>query len=290
MSGVNNSLTTNQNNSKNSRGNAIAVREAQEVQAQMIIAQQFPRNEEALVRRINNACMSVDLAKKAIYSYPRGGVAVEGPSIRLAEAIAQNYGNLDFGIIEVENREGESVVKAYCTDLETNTRSVKVFSVPHARYSRAKGLTKLTDPRDIYEMVANNGARRLRSCILAVIPGHITENAINVCKDTLVNKYDKVVFLAALNKLVGYGATQGMIEKRFGKNVQSFTPQDAVKIMTIVNSIEAGMSGVVDWFEKDDQKKIDVKNTIAKKQKPKKQEPVGEEDIKNLFNKGNKGA
>jgi len=289
MTDVNNSLVVN--NSNNSRGNAMAVREAQEVQAQMIIAQQFPRNEEVVVRRINNACMSVDLAKKAIYSYPSGGIAVEGPSIRLAEAIAQNYGNLDFGIIEIENREGESVVKAYCTDLETNTRSVKVFSVPHVRYSRAKGLTKLTDPRDIYEQVANSGARRLRSCILAVIPGHITENAVNVCKETLVSKYDKTVFLAALNKLVEYGATQKMIEKRFGKNVQSFTPQDAVKVMTIANSIESGMSGIIDWFEKEEQKKVEVKNTLkTDKTIIKKEEPVDEEDITKLFGKGTKGA
>ena len=277
--------------SRSEAGNAMAIREAQEVQAQMIIAQQFPRNEEVVVRRINNACMSVDLAKKAIYSYPRGGVSVEGPSIRLAEAIAQNYGNLDFGIIEVENREGESVVKAYCTDLETNTRSVKIFSVPHVRYSRAGGLKKLTDPRDTYEVVANNGARRLRSCILAVIPGHITENAVNVCKDTLVSIYDKTVFLAALDKIVEYGATQKMIETRFGKNVKSFTPQDAVKIMTISNSIESGMSGIVDWFEKEElAKPANVDNNITKKEESKKQEPIDKEDINNLFNKGNKGA
>lgn len=274
------------NNANNSRGNAMAVRESQEVQAQMIIAQQFPRDTETVVRRINNACMSVDLAKKAIYSYPRGGISVEGPSIRLAEAIAQNYGNLDFGIVEVENRDGESVVKAYCTDLETNTRSVKVFSVPHARYSKAKGLTKLTDPRDIYEMVANSGARRLRSCILAVIPGHITENAVNVCKDTLISKYDKPVFIEALNKLVEYGATQKMIEGRFGKNVKSFTPQDAVKVMTIANSIESGMSGITDWFESEEKKQAEVLNKLVSTEKPKTQEPVVEEDITKLFGQG----
>jgi hypothetical protein len=51
-----------------------------------------------------------------------------------------------------------------------NTRQVKVFKVPHTRYSRDKGNTRLTDERDIYEMIANQGARRLRACILGVIP------------------------------------------------------------------------------------------------------------------------
>ncbi|PWW19485.1 hypothetical protein DFO73_12055 [Cytobacillus oceanisediminis] len=63
---------------------------------------------------------------------------------------------------------------AYAWDLETNVRQEKVFTVKHSR--KAKGsITKLDDPRDIYELVANNGARRLRSYILGIIPGDIVE-------------------------------------------------------------------------------------------------------------------
>ncbi|BBP90994.1 hypothetical protein BsIDN1_46120 [Bacillus safensis] len=42
---------------------------------------------------------------------------------------------------------------AYAWDLETNTRQTKIFTVKHER--KAKGaITKLNDPRDIYELVA----------------------------------------------------------------------------------------------------------------------------------------
>jgi hypothetical protein len=41
--------------------------------------------------------------------------------------------------------------------LETNTRREVTFQVPHIRYTK-KGGYRLEDPRDIYEMVANQGA------------------------------------------------------------------------------------------------------------------------------------
>ena len=141
-------------------------RAAQEVQAAMVVAKKFPRDTIAAERRILDACKRPALARAAAYEYQRGGGTITGPSIRLAEVAAQAYGNLDFGIIELEQRNGESSVMAYAWDLETNTRSTKVFTVKHERRvgrgDENAVIKRLSDPRDIYEMVANNGARRLR--------------------------------------------------------------------------------------------------------------------------------
>ena len=158
-------------------------REASEIQAMVFMAKQFPRNQIQAADRILNACTRQTLADSAVYSYPRGGQNVEGPSIRLAEVLAQNWGNLDFGIRELSQENGVSTVEAYAWDLETNVRQAKVFQVAHKRM--AKGGTKtLTDPRDIYEMVANQGSRRLRACILSIIPGDIVEAALAQCSVT----------------------------------------------------------------------------------------------------------
>ena len=97
-------------------------RQAQEVQAAMVVAKRFPRDEVTSHNRILNACKRKSLAERAVYEYPRGGENVTGPSIRLAEVMAQNWGNLDFGITELEQKNGSSTVMAYCWDLETNTR------------------------------------------------------------------------------------------------------------------------------------------------------------------------
>jgi len=106
-------------------------RAVQEVQASMIIAKNFPRDTYEVYTRIMKACERPSLASVAQYAYPRGGQMVTGPSIRLAEVLAQNYGNLQFGIRELSQANGESEVEAFAWDLETNTRQIKVFKVQH---------------------------------------------------------------------------------------------------------------------------------------------------------------
>jgi hypothetical protein len=61
-----------------------------------------------------------------------------------------------------EQRDGESAVLAYAWDLQTNTRQAKTFTVAHVRDTK-QGRKDLTDARDVYEVVANSAARRLRA-------------------------------------------------------------------------------------------------------------------------------
>src|SRR5690625_269737 len=198
---------------------ASSSREMEEVKGQIFMARQFPRNVFQSEQRILDACKRPSLAGTAIYSYPRGGARVEGPSIRLAEVLAQNWGNLAFGIKELEQRPGESVAMAYAWDLETNVRQEKVFTVPNSRKARGK-IRKIDDPRDIYELVANNGARRLRACILGIIPGDIVEKAIEKCNRTLTGNNNEplkerisIAFDAVKDK---YKVTQKQIEALMG--------------------------------------------------------------------------
>ena len=100
-------------------------REASEIQAMVFMAKQFPRNQIQAADRILNACTRQTLADSAVYSYPRGGQNIEGPSIRLAEVLAQNWGNLDFGIRELSQENGVSTVEAYAWDLETTDRPAR---------------------------------------------------------------------------------------------------------------------------------------------------------------------
>ena len=114
----------------------VTSRQTQEVQGQIIMAKRFPRDYVASCNRIMQACQRKGLAD-------------------------QTRGNMSFGIVELEQKAGESQVMAYAWDLETNTRQEKIFSVPHVRGTK-KGNVALKDPRDIYEMVANQGARGFR--------------------------------------------------------------------------------------------------------------------------------
>ncbi len=221
-----------------------------ETQAAMVVAKRFPRDQIAAMDSILNACTRQSLAESALYSYAKGGSSVTGPSIRLAEAIAQSWGNMQFGIRELEQRNGESTVEAFAWDIETNTRQVKVFQVPHVRHSK-KGITKLTDPRDVYELVANQGARRLRACILGVIPGDVIDAAVNQCEKTLVTKVEITPDLikSMLEKFAEFGVNKEMIEKRIQRHMDAITPALVVNLRKIFNSMKDGMSSPAEWFE-----------------------------------------
>lgn len=248
----------NQQSNTGVTAQATSSREMEEVKGQIFMARQFPRNVFQSEQRILDACKRPSLAETAIYSYPRGGARVEGPSIRLAEVLAQNWGNIAFGVKELEQKDGESVAMAYAWDLETNVRQERVFTVKHSRFARGK-LNKLTDPRDIYEMVANNGSRRVRACILSIIPGDIVEKAVEECNKTISGANESPLKDRLNRALKGfmenYRVTQEQIEERFGYSIDAFTERDLLDLVKIFNSLKDGMSKVEDWFSKETKKK-----------------------------------
>jgi hypothetical protein len=221
-----------------------------EVQAAMMIARTNPRDPIAAVDRILNACARPTLANSALYSYARGGQDITGPSIRLAEAMAQQWGNIKTSVRELDHNNGASTVQAIAWDLETGYQCDKVFHVPHERHTK-QGVKKLTDPRDIYELVANQGARRLRACILAVIPGDVTEAAVAQCSLTMHAKADTSP--EGVGKMVSafeaFGVTKAQIEKRIQRRLDAIQPAQIVSLKKIYASLRDSMSAPADWFD-----------------------------------------
>lgn len=231
---------------------AMSSRYVQEVQGMIVMAKKFPRDQFQAYNRIMEACKRKSLAEVAQYEFPRGGEKVTGPSIRLAEVLAQNWGNISTGIIELEQNYGESKVMAFAWDLETNYREERIFSVKHER--KAKGvIKKLDDPRDIYELVANLGARRKRSCILAVIPKDIVEAAEAQCEETLKKSNAGKPLVDRIRDMFAkfqadFGVTKDMIEEFIGCRAEAFTERDVMKLARVYNSLRDGMAKREDFF------------------------------------------
>jgi len=225
-------------------------RQMQEVQAAMVAAKRFPRDEMAAINRIKATCQRPTLAAQAVYRYPRGGQSVSGPSIRLAEALAQNWGNIDTGIVELENTRGTSTMMAYAWDLETNTRVTKIFTVEHKRDTK-QGSKALTDGRDIYEATANFGARRQRACILSIVPGDVVDMAVEECKATVASADQRPVD-EILNELIkafkDIKVTKEQLEKYFDKQLTVMTKEDLVDLRAVYKAIKDGQSKAEDYF------------------------------------------
>jgi len=76
------------------------------------VAKQFPRDENLAYSKIMQACSRLSFANTALYSYPKGGQQVSGPSIRMAEMLVRAWTNVETGLKELSQRDGESEMMA----------------------------------------------------------------------------------------------------------------------------------------------------------------------------------
>lgn len=268
-------------NAEHVSAGAVAIeseRAIAEAQAKLVIAKRFPRDQFTAMQRIIEACSREGLAQEAFYNYSRGGSSVSGPSIRMAETLAAAWGNLDYGINELSRRDGESEMQAYCWDLETNTFSQQKFTVAHIRDTKGGGKA-LTEQRDIYEIGANMGARRLRARILAVIPKDVIDTAIETCKATLAGKNQRggKTFDARLKDMVkafnNLGVNVAMLETRLGHKIAETTVDEFADMTGVFNSLRSGDAKVGDFFGSAAPKVAapasdDALDTASKKQAP----------------------
>ena len=220
-----------------------------ETQAAMAVAQARPRDEYRAYTQIMKACDRQSLAATSMYAYKRGGSMVEGPSIRLAEVIARHWGNITYGLRELSRVEGESEIEAFAWDLESNTRVTRQFVLRHTRDKKGGGVA-LTEERDIYELAANMGQRRVRACLLELIPGDIVEEAVDRCKKTLVKGDEPLA--DRIRKMVlafgSLGVTKVMIEEYLTHKVEAIVPAQMVKLTQIYSSITSGVATQEEFF------------------------------------------
>jgi hypothetical protein len=241
----------NARNNNNNGLNTVARAEAEqralaEVKGRMAIAKQFPRNEFQACQSIIESCKRFKLASECLYSYPRGGQMITGPSIRLAEVLAQRWGNIEFGQHVLSETADESVVCAYAWDLETNVRKVITFVVQHKIMTRngIKDLSK--DPRDLYEHVANLGARRMRACILQIIPRDVQDTAVEQVEATLAKGEEGKTRNQQLQEIaaafIPFGVKVEDLERLFERPLDRFNDTDVVKLRGVYKVIRDDIS------------------------------------------------
>lgn len=246
-------------------GNALAAnaeaRVIAEVKAQVLMSRQFPRNPAVSMTNILRECARPTLADAAVYVFPRGKESVTGPSIRLAEVMARNWGNCTYGLEVLERKKGSdgvgySVVRAYAWDLETNTYIARQFELKHWRQTKSGGYG-LKEDRDIYELEANMGSRRMRACILQMIPGDVTAAAVNECRRVassglnamMADPKQRAVLVAKMQNIFGkLGASTADIEEYLGCKVTDWNADHMLKLKELKNSIEDGAVSIGEIF------------------------------------------
>ena len=225
---------------------AIA-REVARVFVQTQAALSKPRNYNNIINIVSTECHRKALAEQAIYRYTRGGNDIVGPSIRLAEALARAYGNITFGYEVVSQTKTSTTIRAYALDLETNMQAERTFSVEHVRDNGVS----VTPPRDIYEHTSNSASRRVRACILELIPGDIVDYAMDECTATLAET-EQINAKKIKNLIEAYkkfGVSQEMLEAFIQRKIEAIEPDQMVKLRQIYGSLVDGIAEVSDFFK-----------------------------------------
>ncbi len=223
-----------------------------EVQAAIVVAQQVPRDINAAIAEMRQSCQQPFLAERAFFRFPRGGQTVSGASVHLARELARCWGNIQYGLVEMRRDDefGQSEMQAFAWDVEKNSRNSSTFIVPHMRDQRG-GPKRLEDLRDIYENNANNGARRVREAIFAILPPWFVEEAKQICTKTLADGGGKPLpqrVADAIRAFEGIGVTQDRIETKLGRPSGKWTEHDVAQLLVAFQSIQRGEVTADDEF------------------------------------------
>ncbi|MFE5368118.1 hypothetical protein [Streptomyces mirabilis] len=226
-------------------GQSTAVEQSRavaEVQAAIYVARQFPRDVGRSRSAMQAACGTMALADKAFYEFPRAGGKVTGSTIHLAKTLAQSWGNIQYGVSEMRRDDSyrQSEMQAWAWDVEANTRHVLTFIVPHAKFANKK-VVQLEDLRDIYENNANNGARRLREAIFAVIPDFFIDEAEDLCRETLHKGDGRPIeqrIEGAVGVFKGLGISEERLEQKLGRKKAQWTGADIAQLLITHKSID----------------------------------------------------
>ena len=301
---VNNSLTpkmreVNEYEPQASResgvSNATAVamaREAKALEIAMISAKRDPRDITRVEDSIARACSRLGLARKAEYSFSRAGQSITGASINLMKVVATCYGNIEYGVNEVQRYEDYSECEAYAWDFENNVRTARKFTVPHFRDTK-QGKVRIAEDRDIREMVMNFGSRNVRSCLESIIPADLIDEAREICQKTLNGSGQSLEEMKSFAKKTfrdKWGINSETLEALIGVKYDLWTKAEynmACKYNTALEEKETTVAALREKASKNNVKKSNPPSATESKGKEKSNDPVSEEEWDRLSKKHN---
>lgn len=220
-----------------------------EIQSAIAVAKRFPRNEDQAFARLMKAADRTSFAEDAAYSFPRGGVAVEGPSVNLAREGARVWGNMRYGLEILRDDEESRQIRGWAWDMESNTKVTAEddFAKLIQRKNRGGSGTSWIKPdeRDLRELTNRRGAILVRNCILQLLPKDLVEDALDRCQATLKKGAESDPDGARKKIILAFSQlniSPEMLDKRLGHPLSESSPTEIAELRTIYKSIADGNS------------------------------------------------
>jgi hypothetical protein len=224
-----------------------------EIEASIVLARQFPRDEDHGLQKIVRACRRPAFAEKVEYRFPRAGKTVHGGSIYFARECARVWGNIQFGFSIVDDSETHRTVRGWAWDLENNSRQFAedTFQKLIQRKDRSTGVTNwvVPDERDLRELTNKRAAMAVRNCILHMIPFDVREAAIAEADRTRSAEVKKDPDEAKRSVVLGFdqlNVPSPELEEYLGCKIGQASPDQIKKLKEVYVSVRDGQSVWID--------------------------------------------
>lgn len=221
-----------------------SVMEAQvraEIDTQIATAKRYPRNlQKVHANALAMVESSKEIAMGCMYSVPKAGQRITGPSVRLAEIMASTWGNLRIKVDFLEEAHDYVLVQAVAIDLESNV----AFSRPVRRRILDKdGKRYKTDVIETTVAAAQGIAKR--NVIFDVIPAAFIKPIYDAARELAIGK--ETEFDAQRARCVKHFQALGIpaptLLKHLGKlKVTDIKRDDVEYLIGIINAIKEGES------------------------------------------------
>lgn len=229
------------------------------VKARVALARYSPRDMDVVRQRILADCARPVFADKAIYAKPVGGKSIEGPSVRLAEAMARNMGNMLIDATIAEETLERRRIRVYAMDLETNTTAAadvvidKTVERREAGDREVIGRRRNSSGKDVFIVLATEDellnktnaavAKMRRNKILELIPSDIAEEAEGKCNETLAAADAKDPAGARkrlCDAFFAIGVAADALKAYIGHGLDTLSPSELQQLRRVHNSIKEG--------------------------------------------------
>lgn len=220
-----------------------------EIDTQVATAHAYPRSVSRVVKNVNSlVTISEEAAQECNYALPRGGKPITGPSVRLAEIVASQWGNCRVGarVVHVDRLEKFVEAEGVFHDLETNTATT-------ARVRR-----RITDKNgrifnDDMITVTGNAACSIakRNAILGGVPKAVWNEAYQTALRTIKGDVKTLPERrdGAFKAFAAFGVTpEQIVAKLELGGIEDITLEHLTTLIAMHRAIKDGEQTVEDYF------------------------------------------
>ena len=248
-----------------SEGEAGALMIMGEVNAQVATARRYPRRRPVdIARSIEGlATMTEEVAEECMYSVPRGGKTIEGPSIRFAEIVQQQWGNnrVEAAVGQIDRVNKRIQAAGMYHDLETNSATRVTMWQRISGSDKSGGKIYNDDMIQIAGVAAASKARR--NAILAGVPRAVWHGAYLAVRKCIMGDIKTLANRRALaiTEFQRFGITADQLFALIGvKDENDITLEHLVTLRGTLSGLKSGEVTVEQLFrqERGEQQQRDV--------------------------------